>query len=110
MAHSHTDHEKKPLAFFASPLVGQEEDNIELGLFQLPRRSSTSGPQSAKDEPSRAELGHVSTDSSDKVDPTSLFHRHAEASKAELFFDLCKSNTRFTSTSLTTLSQSLWQI
>jgi hypothetical protein len=104
MAHRHNDHEKKPLAFFSSPLVEQNEDTYNSDLFQSTSPSASSGSYAAKDEPSPTELGHSSSDEAQRKQATPVFRQHAEASKAELFFDLCKSDPHFTSTSLTTFS------
>jgi hypothetical protein len=94
MPHEHF-HEKKPLKFFASPLHDEIEETHH-GSYHAHHHASVA-LKKLEDEKHETKHHHRSTEDNvvfgaedDSLYDMPTFQRHAEATTAELFFDLCK--------------------
>lgn len=91
MGHEEHHHEEKPLTFFASPLVepGHEHGGHEKHAPESHTYASAHSSDIEEGKPKAADPNHVPFQNSDcEVHDSPAFHRHAEATTAELFYDL----------------------
>jgi hypothetical protein len=86
MAHEHHHEEKSPLSFFASPLHAHEA---------APKHVHSHAPSTYSDDVEHQKNMHTTmsvpfANNEGDLHDTPAFHRHAEATTAELFYDLCE--------------------
>ena len=88
MGHEEHHHEEKPLSFFASPLhVGGHTHTQPPSYSHVSHVPSTDG--SDLEHQKTANTNNVPFDNMDcELHDNPAFHRHAEATTAELFYDL----------------------
>lgn len=89
MTHDH-HHEKKPLAFFASPLHEEPQESHHDGSAPTGRHLSSGASEDLRKDTHATEAALPLNSTEDQgLHDLPAFRRHAESTNAELFFDLC---------------------
>lgn len=91
MGHEEHHHEEKPLSFFASPLLepGHEHGGHEKHAPESHTYASAHSSDIEDGKPKATDPNHVPFQNSDcELHDSPAYHRHAEATTAELFYDL----------------------